>query len=266
VVLANLGYRTQENLTEIENALCGDKSLAGDTLVSMASVQARDWVTNRIADCVVRALGDGSSNVWEAVLAFSAFGDTVDGGRKLLDRCEDWTRRSRGSPSLPFVLGFAKAKVDRSNRPTLLRDALRRAGCPPEESDGIGVALRLTAYMILDEDLIAQSVRHLDDPEERVRLGTLRVLHMSGMRGRRATPTVLRMVQGADSKTIREQAARTLGAIGDYSSVSALAVRTLGATGNYASFSERQDRTLVEKSFAVRQAIRETMKIVNLEP
>ena len=164
----------------------------------------------------------------------------------MLDKCEAASGRDPSLQLLPIILGFAKARVDRPNRPSLLRAALEHIGTadPTEETTQARCSV---AWTIVDDDMLRLLIANLDDKEDKVRLGALRVLGPTGMRGRDAVSRVLRIAKGPGEESTRAEA-----------------FSVLGLTLSHTRVSELEECLRSEESPLVKLEILQAIRLVNL--
>ena len=221
VILANIGYTNRANLEAITASLKDDQLVAGDTMLAMGLVQAHSWLTEDIKSAITRAIESNSTSRFPAVLAFSAFGERAEGAPALLEKAE----RSQGSDDRAFelVAQFARAKVDRQNRQKLLQDVLQRLA-DSSAYEPTAIALFGIAWAMLDDEMLGLISNHTCDTNQLVQLGALRILEVIGMRGRKATESVLSVAKDSGNEKTRSECFRVLGQTLPYARAGALEV------------------------------------------
>jgi hypothetical protein len=110
------------------------------------------------------------------------------------------------------LYGIALARVDSRERAAALRHVLKLAGSEAGASRLVAAALRDTADFI-EPDFLADVVGMLDDNDDEVVVGALRLLSCVGLSAGVAAPGVARLNAASSSDAVRSQAAETLARI-----------------------------------------------------
>lgn len=210
VVLANIGYESQEHLDAIQKKLRNYRFREVAVGV-LGVIRPGKWI-NKVAALDVDAL---------SVITLGRLGERAPHGaaaklRKLFD---GYIKRD---DPYAILVGLALARVDPKNR-----DAALRAVCAnwerlgPKFGDGILIFPNI-CYRIVDAESSRFLARTLEDSDKKVALGASVLLSFAGVSGREAVPLVLKFLESDADDEVQLWAAAALHEIADSTHLPAL--------------------------------------------
>jgi HEAT repeat protein len=257
IVLANVGYESQDNLAKILSDIRNRTESGKSAVHTIARVGAGGWVNDELIAQLVERLVQGETGEWlsahgdesaYAALALASLGQKAAGAVTDLEELLQYVWEQEHYATYRILYGFSLMKVQAAQSDKVLSDVLRYMGSEDFGNHTDYVALDMVRPLVTHE-LVSQIRGALNHDNPEIVRGAIGMLWIIGLDGQQYAQDLLKILRENPDKDLREAAAEALGRIASMADVPAL-------RGIFAK----------EKSRFVRNEIAKAIRIMRLEP
>lgn len=249
VVLANIGYESNENLATILSDIRNRTDTGKAEVRMMALVGAEEWVNDEIIEELVKWLDlqDESEEPAFAAIALGSLGQRAKPAAANLKKLVEFVWQDEYYCTYRIIYGLSLAKIDPPKSGEALRGVLKYMGSEYFGNHTDFAAMAMVDSLI-DTHIIKEIVKALDHRDPAVVGGATWMLLGIGLDAREYTPKVLKILKENPDEDLREVSARALGYMADPHDIPTL-----------------EAILKKEQSEFVRDEITDTIRIIRLE-
>jgi HEAT repeat protein len=263
VVLANIGYKSEENIATILSDLTNHSKRGKDELEMMSFAGAGNWVDDKIIGELVKLLyaeendlskmtDEQSMESVYAAIALGSLGERAVACKNSLNKLMNYAltedpHYEHSSVRIIYCLSMVKVSPNQSDKNKALMSLINFMGT--DFGNHTDYAAACFADILIDDDIIKRAARCLREGDPHLVQGALRMLLWVGLEGQEYAPDVMKIIKDNPFENSRKLAAEAIGYVGYEKDIPQL-----------------ENILKKEKDYFVQAQIKESISILRLEP